>query len=155
VSATGCRRHRSRRHTVVSAYGGQVTPRRPGAARWLWYAVGGGLPPRYRDWVFQDATRDGWRPRQFLRSFVQMVPVAVPVLLLVPGPLWIRLAAILLGWLVGLQYALYFMDESVERRVLKAGYPVGAAQAARDALHADERAAAAARYAERYRPGGS
>ncbi|MDT7667156.1 MAG: hypothetical protein QOD04_6712 [Pseudonocardiales bacterium] len=141
--------------TVVSAYGGQVTPRRPGPARWLWYAVGGGLPPRYREWVFQDATRDGWRPRQFVRSFVQMVPVAVPVLLLVPGPLWIRLAAILLGWLVGLQYALYFLDESVERRVLKAGYPVGAAQAARNALHADERAAAAARYAARYRSGGS
>jgi hypothetical protein len=141
--------------TVVSAYGGQVTPRRPGPARWLWYAVGGGLPPRYREWVFQDATRDGWRPRQFVRSFVQMVPVAVPVLLLVPGPLWIRLATILLGWLVGLQYALYFLDESVERRVLKAGYPVGAAQAARNALHADERAAAAARYAARYRSGGS
>jgi hypothetical protein len=32
---------------------------------------------------------------------------------------------------------------------------VGAAQAARDALHADERAAAAARYAARYRSGGS
>jgi len=115
--------------------------------------MGGGLPARYREWILRDATRDGWRLRQFLRAFLQMLPMVVPILLLVPGPLWIRLAAILLGWLVGLQYALYFVDDSVERRVLKAGYPVGAAQAARDALHADERAAAAARYAARYRSG--
>ena len=77
--------------------------------------------------------------------------VIPPVLLLVPGPLWIRLAAILLGWGVGLQYALYFMDESVEGRAIKAGYPRDAVHAARNALHADERAAAAARYADRYR----
>ena len=132
-----------------------MTPTRPGLLRWLWYALGGGLPPRYREWVLSDATRDGWRLRQFGRAFVQMAPVAVLIMLLVPGPLWIRLAAILLGWLVGLQYALYFVDDAVERRVLKAGYPVGAAQAARDALHADERAAAAARYAARYRSGGT
>jgi hypothetical protein len=131
-----------------------VTSARPGPLHWLWYAMGGGLPSRYREWVLRDATRDGWRLRQFLRGFLQIGPVAVPILLLVPGPLWIRLAAILLGWLVGLQYALYFVDDAVERRVLKAGYPVGAAQAARDALHADERAAAAARYAARYRSGG-
>jgi hypothetical protein len=73
------------------------------------------------------------------------------VVILVPGPLWIRLAAILLGWLVGLQYAMYFVDGSVERRVRRAGYPPGAAQAAREELHADERGAAAARYAARYR----
>jgi len=132
-----------------------VTSIRPGPLRWLWYAMGGGLPPRYREWVLSDATRDSWRLRQFGRAFVQMAPVAVLIMLLVPGPLWIRLAAILLGWLVGLQYALYFVDDAVERRVLKAGYPVGAAQAARDALHADERAAAAARYAARYRSGGT
>jgi hypothetical protein len=117
--------------------------------------MGGGLPPRYREWVLRDATRDGWRLRQFLRAFLQMCPVVVPILVLVPGPLWIRLSAILLSWLVGLQYALYFVDDAVERRVLKAGYPVGAAQAARDELHADERAAAAARYAARYRSGGT
>ncbi|WP_281358429.1 DUF5313 family protein [Pseudonocardia bannensis] len=72
---------------------------------------------------------------------------------MVPGPLWIRLTGILLGWLVALQYALFNMDESVEHRVLKAGYPAGTAQALRDEATADERAAAAARYASRYRPG--
>ena len=132
-----------------------MTPKRPGPLRWLWYAFGGGLPARYRAWVLHDASCDTWMPRHFIRAFVQMGLVAVPVVLLVPGPLWIRLAAILLGWLVGLQYAMYFVDGSVERRVRRAGYPPGAAQAARNELHADERAAAAARYAARYRPGGT
>jgi hypothetical protein len=132
-----------------------VTPKRPGPLRWLWYAFGGGLPARYRAWVLHDASCDTWMLRHFIRAFVQMSLGAVPVVLLVPGPLWIRLAAILLGWLVGLQYAMYFVDGSVERRVRRAGYPPGAAQAARDELHADERAAAAARYAARYRSGGT
>lgn len=132
-----------------------MTPKRPGPLRWLWYAFGGGLPARYRAWVLHDASCDTWMLRHFIRAFVQMSLVAVPVVILVPGPLWIRLAAILLGWMVGLQYAMYFVDGSVERRVRRAGYPPGAAQAAREELHADERAAAAARYAARYRSDGT
>ena len=128
-----------------------MTVHRPGPLRWIWYAFGGGLPARHRSWVLYDASCPSWGLRHFARAFVQMAPVAIPVLLLVPGPLWIRLVAILLGWLVGLQYALYTMQESVEHRVLKAGYPRGAAQAARDASHAGERAEAARRYAARYR----
>lgn len=129
-----------------------MTPTRPGPLRWFWYALGGGLPSRYREWVLHDASCDTWRLRHFARSLLQMSAVVmVPALLLIPGPLWIRLAAILLGWLVGLQYALYFMDEAVEGRVIKAGYPREAAQEARNALHAEERAAAAARYAAKYR----
>jgi uncharacterized protein DUF5313 len=124
---------------------------RPGPLRWFWYALGGGLPVRFRAWVLHDASCRTWQLRHFARAFVQMSLVAAPVLLLVPGPLWIRLVSILLAWLVGLQYALFTMQESVEHRVRKAGFPAGAAQAARHALHADERAAAAARYAARYR----
>lgn len=134
-------------------YGERVTRERPGLLRWLWYAFGGGLPPRYRDWVLHDATCRTWTLRHFARSFVQMSVVAAPILLLVPWPLWLRLVSILLGWLVAFQYALYNMQESVEHRVLKAGYPPGTAQAVRDELGAEERAAAAARYAARYRTG--
>jgi hypothetical protein len=128
-----------------------VPPKRPGPLWWLWYAFGGGLPARYREWVLHDASCDSWRLRHFVRAFVQLIVVVVPVLVFVPGPLWIRLAAVLLVWGVGAQYALYFLDGSVERRVQRAGYPPGAAQARRDELHADERAAASARYAARYR----
>ncbi|GAA5150042.1 hypothetical protein GCM10023321_14860 [Pseudonocardia eucalypti] len=130
-----------------------MKPRRPGPLRWLWYALGGGLPLRYREWVLHDASRDRWVLRHFLRAAVQISLVSIPILLLVPGPMWVRLSALLLGALVGLQYALWFVDGSVERRIRKAGYPPGAAQAARDALHAEERAAAAARYAARYQSG--
>jgi hypothetical protein len=130
-----------------------MTPRRPGVLRWLWYALGGGLPPRYRTWVLYDATCRTWQLRHFARAGVQMSLMAVPVLLIVPGPLWIRLVGILLGWLVALQYALFNMQEAVEHRARKAGYPPGHAQAVRDEANSDERAAAAARYAARYRPG--
>jgi len=128
-----------------------VTVRRPGPLRWIWYAFGGGLPPRYREWVLFDASCPTWGLRHFARAVVQMSLVAVPVLLLVPGPLWIRLVGLLLGLLVGLQYALFIMQESVEHRVRKAGYPQGAAQAKREESHAGERAEAALRYAARYR----
>lgn len=130
-----------------------MTPNRPPPLRWLWYALGGGLPPRYRGWVLHDATCGTWQLRHFARAFVQMSLAAVPILLVSPGPVWIRLVALLLGWLVALQYALFIMQESVEHRVRKAGYPAGTAQAVRDEGHADERAEAAARYAARYRPG--
>ena len=126
---------------------------RPGPLRWLWYAMGGRLPLQYRAWVLHDVSCDTWRLRQFVRAFVQMSPMAVPILLLMPGQLWVRIAAIALGWLVGLQYALYFAEGAVERRAWTAGYTPDEIQAARDGLHADERAAAAARYAARWRGG--
>lgn len=97
-----------------------------------------------------DASRDRWVTRHFVRA-VQISLVSLPLLLLIPGPAWVRLSALLLGALMGLQYALWFMDGSVERRVRKAGYPAGAAQPAGGAVHAEEHAAAAARYAARYR----
>ncbi|MBN9099755.1 MAG: DUF5313 family protein [Pseudonocardia sp.] len=102
-----------------------MTVPRPGPFRWICYAFGGGLPARHRSWVLGDASCPSGGLRHSARAFVQMAPVAIPVLLLVPGPLWIRLVAILLGRLVGLQYALHTMQESVERRVPKAGHPRG------------------------------
>jgi hypothetical protein len=89
--------------------------------------------------------------RHFVRATVQIAVVAPAIVLLVPGPLWLRLCTLLLGALVGLQYALWFVDGSVERRVRRAGYPAGAAQAARDQRTAAQRAAAEARYTDRYR----
>lgn len=131
---------------------GVTPPRRPSPLRWFWYALGGGLPLEYREWVLHDASCDSWVLRHFVRAFIQIAVVAAPIVLLAPGPGWVRLSALLLGVLVGLQYALWFVDGSVERRVRKAGYPPGAAEVARNELHAEERAAAEARYIARYRP---
>jgi hypothetical protein len=82
---------------------GCVTITRPDPLRRLWYAYGGGLAPRYREWVLFDATCRTW------------------------------------------------LYESVEHRVWKAGFPRGSAQAKRDEATSNERAAAAARHAARYR----
>ena len=117
---------------------------RPDPIRWLWYALGGRLGPRYREWVLHDATCRTWRLRHFARIGVQLLIVTPLILLLVPGPLWVRLLSVLLGWLVALRYGLFIMEGSVEHRVVKAGYPAGEAQRVR------ERATAARRYAERY-----
>lgn len=128
-----------------------MTPRRPNPFFWLWYALGGRLPARNKTWVLYDTTCRTWQLRHLARAFVQMSLIAPPVLLIVPGPRWVPLVGILLGWLVALQFAVFNMHLSVEHRVRQAGYPSGTAQAVRDAARSNEHAAAEARYAARYR----
>jgi Family of unknown function (DUF5313) len=131
---------------------------RPGPLRWLWYAVGGGLPQRHAAWVLHDTTAKTWHLRHVLRAAVQMaLPIAL-VLLLVPGPFWIRGMAALGGLLLGLIFSIAYMTETTENRVKKAGYPAGTAQAVRDragaarlTADAEKRRAAAAKRAARYR----
>ncbi|WP_369137468.1 DUF5313 family protein [Modestobacter versicolor] len=131
---------------------------RPGVLRWLWYALGGGLPGRHRAWVLHDTTTGNWGVRHVLRAVVQMsVPIAL-VLLFVPGPFWIRGMAALGGLALGLIFSVAYMTETTEHRVKKAGYPVGTAQAVRDEAQRARSAertvklrAAAAKRAARYR----
>ena len=133
-------------------------PHRPGVLRWVWYAIGGGLPERHRTWVLHDTTTDTWGLRHVLRAVVQMaVPVAL-VLLLIPGPFWIRAMAALGGLMLGLIFSIAYMSETTEHRVKKAGYPAGTAQAVRDEAQRARTAqrtaklqAAAAKRAARYR----
>ena len=37
--------------------------RRPDPPHWVWYALGGRLPQRYKGWVLSDATRRHWMLR--------------------------------------------------------------------------------------------
>jgi Family of unknown function (DUF5313) len=126
-------------------------PARPGPLRWLWYALGGGLPPQYREWVRHDVTASTWAWRQMVRALVQALPVALVVGLLIPGSLTIRLMAVLGGVFVAMIYVLSFVDEAVENRAVKAGFPRGYAKAMREAAKAPQREAAVRRYDERYR----
>jgi hypothetical protein len=154
--------------SVVTEFDGQATPsepaadaddtrgeivpvRRPDPVHWLWYAVGGRLPARYRTWVLHDLTTRTWPLRHFARALVQVSPVIVVLLLVVPGTLTIRIAAVTAGLLLGLLYSGAYMYEIVEHRVGQAGYPVGMAQAVRDEANADVRQAEAARYAQNWR----
>lgn len=125
--------------------------RRPGPLWWLWYAMGGGLPERYRDWVLHDVTTRTWALRQMLRSIVQLVPIGVLLMLLVPGELWVRLVAVLGGAAVGMIYAASFVHLTTEHRSVKAGWAPGQAEAVREKRTAPQRKAAARRYEERYR----
>lgn len=126
-------------------------PTRPGPHLLVWYVLGGGLPLRYREWVLHDVSCDRWMLRHFARAFLQISVIAPLLFVVVPGPVWVRACAVLLGYLVGMQYSLWFLDGSVERRAGRAGYPPEAVRAARDALHAEEIAAAEARYVARWR----
>ncbi|MGY1737217.1 MULTISPECIES: DUF5313 family protein [unclassified Geodermatophilus] len=131
---------------------------RPAPHRWLWYALGGGLPRRNRGWVLFDTTTSTWWARHVVRSLVQMaVPIAV-VMLVLPAGWGLRIAVAGGGIALGLVYSLAYMVEATENRVVKAGYPVGTAAAHREARwevreerDRQRRRAAAARRAARYR----
>jgi hypothetical protein len=128
------------------------TPRRrPGVARWLWYAFGGGLPARYRTWVLHDLTCRTWWLRHLARALVQVSPLVVILLIVVPGSLAIRVAAVVAGVALGLLYSGAYIIEISEHRVSKAGYPVGTAAAVREDGNQDELAAQADRYASTWR----
>lgn len=131
---------------------------RPAPHRWLWYALGGRLPERHRGWVLHDTTTDSWWARHIARSLVQMaVPIAL-VLILLPAAWELRLAAAGGGIFLAMIYSLAYMNETVENRVVKAGYPAGTAQAQRDERslvrqqrESERKRAAAAKRAARYR----
>lgn len=100
--------------------------------RWLWYSLGGRLPERYRAWVLHDVTCRTWALRQVLRSLLVAAPLVLILLVLVPGPFWIRGLSALGGVLMGLVYSLGYLIETTEHRLVKAGYPVGTGERARE-----------------------
>jgi hypothetical protein len=122
------------------------------------YALGAGLPRRHSSWVLHDVTTGTWVLRHVARTLVQLAVPAVLIVLLVPGPLGLRLGMVLIGLILGLAFSLAYMTETVENRVRRAGYPSGSAQAGRDRLSAarevdaaHRRRDAAAKRAARYR----
>lgn len=122
---------------------------RPNPLRWIWYAYGGRLPDRHRDWVLHDATCRTWILRHFARTLVQVSPGLL--FLLMPGPLWIRMLAILGGVIMALWYSLAYMEATCEHRLAKHGYPLGTGKATREEAKAEERAEQAARYRATWR----
>lgn len=95
---------------------------RPDPFHWLLYAFGAGLPRRYSQWIFYDATAGTWLLRHLARSAVQILPFVVLLYFVVPGPSEVRLAAVLIGSAIGLFFALAFAWPAVGHRVVKAGY---------------------------------
>jgi len=106
----------------------------------VWYAVGGRLPARLAPWVLHDVTARTWVLRHAARGCVVLTPIAAGCLL-VPGPIGLRLAMILLVAIVGVYFSLSYVDEGCELRAVKHGYDHGIARATRDARKHEEEAA--------------
>jgi fatty acid desaturase len=101
--------------------------RRPDLLRWIWYAFGGALGPRYRQWVLRDLTcRTRWE-RQLLRAVVQVVPLAALVLLAL-GLGWIAWVGVGCGLVLALIYSAAYFEPAADHRLVKHGYPPGTAQ---------------------------
>lgn len=94
--------------------------------QWLWYAYGGGLPPYLREWVLYDATCRTWALRHFSRTIAQWAPTTA--LMLLPGPLSLRLSLPLLVLIGALYTSASYIEETTEHRVAKHGYPLGIAR---------------------------
>ena len=123
---------------------------RPGLLRWFGYAVGVRLPERFSDWVLHDATSKHWRARHVVRSSVGIAPLCA-VWLLLPGPLWLRLCLVLMAALVSYFYSCAYMEESIEHRLTRHGFPPGTGRRVRAEADAAKRADETARYIARYR----
>ena len=96
------------------------------------YALGAGLPAELSPWVLADTTGRTWILRHLGRALVQLAPVIVLCLLLPPVPFAYRLSAAVGGLLLGLGFSLFFMEQTVEHRLVKAGYPPGTAGRVRE-----------------------
>jgi hypothetical protein len=119
--------------------------KRPNALQWLWYSLGGALPPDRRTWVLHDTTAPTWVLRQVLRTLLILAPFVVILLLFIPGPFWVRGLAVLGGIIMGLIFALAYVVETTEHRLIKAGYPAGTGESVRQERSAQLSAAAVAR----------
>ncbi len=131
-----------------------ATASSPTVLQWLRYAFGARLPRDLSAWVLSDTTRPGWVRRHVARSLVQLSPLVVACLAVVPVGMAYRLTAALGGVLVGLMYSMAFMVETTEHRVAKAGYPAGTAARLREE-RAERRRTARVEEHFPYRAGGS
>jgi hypothetical protein len=96
---------------------------RPGLRQFVWYSVGGSLPPRYNAWVLHDVTCRTWWLRHFGRVFAILAPFAVAGFLIVPSSakaLRFTGIAVLLGLIL---FSVIFMLIDTDRRAVRAGYP--------------------------------
>ena len=100
---------------------------RPNPALWLWYAYGGRLPDRYRDWVRHDATASTWLPRHLVRIVVEALPVLVVAFVLLrlftPVPVWGIVGVLVVGLLMALFFTIGTARDLVTVRLAKHGFP--------------------------------
>jgi len=104
---------------------------RPGPLRWVWYAIGGGLPSRYSAWVLHDTTTGSWILRHLARSLLLLAVPVLLVLFLLPASTGTKLLIALTAGGCGLMFQLVHTIETTERRAIRAGFPPGTAETTR------------------------
>ncbi|PXW29929.1 UNVERIFIED_CONTAM: hypothetical protein DES50_10936 [Williamsia faeni] len=113
---------------------------RPNPWQWITYSWGRKLPDELQDWVRHDLT-GRWRvPRHLLRGMIPFFPVFA-VFLLFPGPIYLRLAMILLGLILALFYCGAYMQPNREHRLELHGLPADLESPERVRKHDANRAA--------------
>src|ERR1700761_5730248 len=99
--------------------------RRPNPLRWVAYALGAGLPERHDTWVLFDCTSRTWAWRHLARAMTQLAIPILAVLFVIPGPIGIRVGMIVAGTFMAMIWSFGYMDETIDHRLTKAGYPSG------------------------------
>ncbi|WP_099024480.1 DUF5313 family protein [Mycolicibacterium palauense] len=126
---------------------------RPDPIRWIWYAYGGTLPDRYRQWVLHDLTAPSRWARQLLRTTAVLVPFVIVGLLLM-GSSWIVWTAALGGLGLAVVYSMSYIDQYAEYRLRKHGFPHGTFQRMMAEAHSESTADKRRKYDSMYRPAG-
>jgi hypothetical protein len=100
---------------------------RPGPARWFYYAYGGRLPDRYRNWVLHDNTSRNWLTRHIVRVIAQALPVMVVAFVLLnlfsPVPAGLVAGVLVAGLLLSLFYAIGTARDLAAVRLARHGFP--------------------------------
>ncbi|WP_020496536.1 DUF5313 family protein [Sciscionella marina] len=112
-----------------------MTMARPNPAQWIWHAIGGRLPMRYKEWALHDATCRTWWLR-YLAGVLLRVSVPALILFFVlasfGGPLWLAFLSVLLGLIVSIYYGLTYAPDSIDSRLVRYGYPPRTASTVRE-----------------------
>jgi hypothetical protein len=102
---------------------------RPNPILWLYYQYSGRLPSRYNGWVLRDSTTKTWLFRAGIRGLLRISPLLAGMLIVfrvaLGGPWPACLGAVGLGLLVGMRYAFGNLEESVDARLVRHGFPRG------------------------------
>lgn len=93
---------------------------RPGPLRWVYYAYGGRLGPRYAQWVLRDLTSKTWFVRHLVRVLAQWAPSLL--LLLLPWPLSFTVLLPLMMLFCAMYMAVSFAWEIRDARLYRHGF---------------------------------
>jgi hypothetical protein len=93
---------------------------RPGVVRWLLYAYGKRLPPRYSQWVLHDLTCRTWFVRALSRGLAQCLPALVLLVLPARVDILVMMEGIVVFGM--LFYTMAFAWEIRDRRLYQHGF---------------------------------